>query len=253
MVWGCVLAGLAGVLLVLVAVAGFGKVKKAKEDVAPDGTTGGNALNIIRAVFLLSFAFGLIVPWTTADRARQNTYAEAQALVEAYWHANSLPAADAAATHAALRDYTTFVVGTEWPVLSSGHISQQGWNELDTLRGHLMSQHYPDKATADANTAVLNQISTVYAARRQRAVDAAAGLPGVVSAFAVVSGAIVVFFPFLVGVRPRGRAVVPLAITAALVGAGLYVVVQDNHVFSGGVAVKPDAFRSALLEMQRIS
>jgi hypothetical protein len=62
----------------------------------------------------------------------------------------------------------------------------------------------------------------------------------------------VITYPFLVGVRPRGKAIAPILITSALIGAGLFLIVDNNHVFSGGIAVKPDAFQSALLEMQRI-
>jgi Protein of unknown function (DUF4239) len=249
----CVLAALAVVALVAIADLVAVKLGRGKVDAAPDGLTGGHAVNIIRALFLMSFAIGLIVPWSTNDSARQNTYAEAQALVEAYWQANRLPAAEATTVHDDLRGYTTFVINDEWPVLASGELSQQGWTMLDGLRGNLMSLNYPEKSYADADTAVLAQISNVYAARRQRAVDAAASLPEAVGIFAILTGLLVVLFPFLVGVRPQGRALVPLIITAALIGAGLFLVVDNNHVFSGGIAVKPDAFQSALLEMQRIS
>lgn len=253
MFFWCVLAALAVVALVAIADLVAVKLGRGKVDAAPDGLTGGHAVNIIRALFLMSFAIGLIVPWSTNDSARQNTYAEAQALVEAYWQANRLPAAEATTVHDDLRGYTTFVINDEWPVLASGELSQQGWTMLDGLRGNLMSLNYPEKSYADADTAVLAQISNVYAARRQRAVDAAASLPEAVGIFAILTGLLVVLFPFLVGVRPQGRALVPLIITAALIGAGLFLVVDNNHVFSGGIAVKPDAFQSALLEMQRIS
>jgi hypothetical protein len=48
------------------------------------------------------FAIGLIVPWTANDSARQNTYAEAQAIVEAFWQADRLPAPEATGPVAAI-------------------------------------------------------------------------------------------------------------------------------------------------------
>jgi Protein of unknown function (DUF4239) len=250
---GCVLAALAAVALVAVVDFVITKTGRGKVDAAPDGVTGGHTVNLIRALFLMSFAIGLIVPWTTNDTARQNTYAEAQALVEAYWQSNRLPVAEATIVHDDLRSYTSFVINDEWPVLANGNVSQQGWTMLDALRGNLMSLDYTEKNYADADTAVLDQISNVYAARRQRAVDAAATLPEAVSVFAILTGLLVVLFPFLVGVRPQGRALVPLAITAALIGAGLFLIIDNNHVFSGGIAVTSEAFKSALQEMQRIT
>jgi hypothetical protein len=207
---------------------------------------------MIRSLFLMAFAIGLIVPWTTNDTARQNTYAEAQALVEAYWQANRLPAPEAATVHGDLESYTNFVIHQEWPVLATGQVSQQGWTMLDSLRGNLMQLDYSDKFSADADTAVLSQLSDVYAARRQRAVDAAAELPQAVIVFAVITGTLVILYPFLAGVRPRGKALGPILLTAALIGAGLFLIIDNNHVFSGGIAVQPEAFQSALQEMERI-
>src|SRR3954454_7805394 len=88
-----------------------------RTDGAPDGPTASHAGAIISALFLLIFAISVIVPWTVADSARQNTYAEANALVEASWVAGGLPAADAASTRAALRGYAQFVADDEWRAL----------------------------------------------------------------------------------------------------------------------------------------
>jgi hypothetical protein len=249
---GCVLAAVAAIVLVGIVDVVAATLGRGKVDTAPDGVSGSHGGAMIKSLFLMAFAIGLIVPWTTNDTARQNTYAEAQAIVEAYWQANRLPAAEAAIVHADLRNYTNFAIHGEWPVLANGELSQQGWNLLDNLRGNLMSLHYTDKFSADADTAVLNHVSDVYAARRQRAVDAAASLPEAVIVFAVITGLLVILFPFLAGVRPHGKALVPMVLTSALIGVGLFLVVDNNHTFSGGIAVQPEAFQSALTEMQRI-
>src|SRR3954454_13839439 len=100
-------------------------------DAAPDGPIASHAGSTISALFLLIFAIAVIVPWTVADSARQNTYAEANALVEASWQARGLPAADAAATRAALRGYTQFVISDEWRTLRRGELDPDGWRRLD--------------------------------------------------------------------------------------------------------------------------
>src|SRR5918992_3424569 len=89
-------------------------------DDAPDGPTASHAGAMISALFLLIFAIAVIVPWTVADSARQNTYAEANALVEASWMAGGLPPADAASTRMALRDYARFVAEEEWRGVERG-------------------------------------------------------------------------------------------------------------------------------------
>lgn len=251
-VLGCFLAALAAIALVGVGDVAATKLGRGKVDDKPDGLSGTHAGAMIKSLFLMAFAIGLIVPWTTNDTARQNTYAEAQAMVEAYWNANRLPATEAVAVHNGLRNYTNFVIHDEWPVMASGELSQQGWTMLDNLRGNLMSLNYAEKRYTDADTAVLTHISDVYAARRQRAVDAAATLPQAVIIFAVITGLLVILYPLLAGVRPHGKALIPIVLTAALIGAGMFLVIDNNHTFSGGIEVQPEAYQSALTEMQRI-
>lgn len=252
MVLGCVLAALGAVTLVGVGDVVAARLGRGKVDTASDGVSGSHGGAMIKSLFLMAFAIGLIVPWTTNDTARQNTYAESQAIVEAYWQANRLPAPEAAIIHGDLRNYTNFVIHDEWPALGTGQLSQQGWTMLDSMRGNLMSLNYSAKPAADADTTVLSHISDVYAARRQRAVDAAATLPEAVIIFAIITGLLVILYPFLAGVRPHGKALVPILLTASLIGAGLFLVIDNNHTFSGGIAVQPEAFKSALTEMQRI-
>src|ERR671915_2493322 len=103
------------------------------KDAAPDGPIASHAGAMISALFLLIFAIAVIVPWTVADSARQNTYAEANALVEAGWLAGGLPAADAAATRAALRGYAQFVATDEWRTPRRGERDPRGWRRVDQM------------------------------------------------------------------------------------------------------------------------
>ncbi len=55
------------------------------DDPDPDGPTAAHTGAMLSALFLLAFAIAIVVPWTTADAARSNTYAESHAVSEAYW------------------------------------------------------------------------------------------------------------------------------------------------------------------------
>jgi hypothetical protein len=221
-------------------------------DDAPDGPTASHSGAMISALFLLVFAIAVIVPWTVDDSARQNTYAEANALVEASWAARGLPPADAAATREALRGYAQFVVGEEWRTLKRGDLDQRGWNRLDQLRATLAGLRLEDTDQQDARDAVDSQLQTLYAARRQRAVDASAGLPMGVLVLTMFTAVFVLLFPVVSGARPRGRIWAPYALLVTTVGVGVYLVFAIDHTFSGPLAVHPTAFTSALLELGRI-
>ncbi|MEO5873537.1 MAG: hypothetical protein ABIS86_22375 [Streptosporangiaceae bacterium] len=221
-------------------------------DDAPDGPTASHAGAMLSALFLLIFAIAIIIPWTVADSARQNTQVEAQALVEAYWSAGDLPAADAGAVRAGIGDYATFVVDTEWTALARGHLDDTGWTKLDGLRSQVDGLSYTDKELKATQDDVGTQLQSVYEARRQRAVDAQAGLPAGVLWLTVVTGIIIAAFPFLAGARPRGLVWVPWTVMVVCLTIGVVLVFAIDQAFSGPLGVGPDAYRTALQEFTRI-
>lgn len=221
-------------------------------DDEPDGPTSSHAGAMFSALFLLVFAIAIIVPWTVADSARQNTYAEAQALTEAYWNAGDLPPGSALATREALREYTRFVTEREWRMLARGELAEAGWARLNVLRTELGVLEPANKAQKDALNAVEEQLEQVYAARRQRAVDAQASLPPGVLALTVLTAALVLAFPLLAGARPRGPVRFTYLLLTVSVALGVYLAFAINHTFTGPLGVDASAFESAQREFQQI-
>lgn len=245
---------------VLVACCAIGVVAiaarfvKGADDTDPGGPTTGHAGAMISALFLLAFAIAIVVPWTTADAARLNTYAESQAVAEAYWAAAELPAPVAAQTQTALRDYVHLVRGPEWRLMAAdGKLSSDGWTRLEGLRREVTALPARTDDAKDVRTAVLEHLKEISSARRQRAMDAATTPPGGLLVITVLTGIGVLLLPFLAGSRPRGLTLVPLALMAGLLAAGTYLTVDVSHVFDGALAVEPDAFTSLLAELQRIN
>jgi len=223
-----------------------------RPDDEPDGPTSSHAGAMFSALFLLVFAIAIIVPWTVTDSARQNTYAEAQALTEAYWNAGDLPSDSALATREALREYTRFVAEREWRALARGELSAAGWARLNTLRAELGMLEPANKEEKEARAAVEEQLEQVYAARRQRAVDAKATLPSGVLALTVLTAVLVLVFPLLAGARPKGPVRLTYLLLAASVALGVYLAFAINHTFTGPLGVDSSAFESAEREFQRI-
>jgi predicted secreted Zn-dependent protease len=244
------LAGCVAVAVVVTAVFTFKKF--GKHDDEPDGPTVGHAGAMLSALFLLVFSIAVIVPWTTADAARQNTYAEAEALSEAYWAAGSLPVADRQVIRDGITDYLRFVTGQEWREMAHGRLDDAGWRKLDAIRVALRAMRFTDDDTKAARDNVGERLREVYAARQQRTVDASTRLPTGVLVFTVITGLIMIIFPFLAGARPRGMAMAPLVLMAVLLCICVYLVFGIDHTFSGGLAVGPDAFTSALRGLTRI-
>ncbi|MGK5556273.1 hypothetical protein ACSNOI_32125 [Actinomadura kijaniata] len=230
-------------------------LRRGSDDDKPDGPSAGHAGSMISALFLLAFAVAIVVPWTAADSARFNTHAESRAIAEAAWSAKRLAAADAARFQAGLADYARFVRDSEWPMMADGRLSPDGWTRLEKLRrdAQALPTKDGDDEGKDARTALLDQITAITTARQQRAMDARTAPPAGLLVITALTGLMVILLPFLAGARPRGMTLLPLALMAALLGVGIWLCLDITHVFTGALAVGPDAFDGVLAELQRLS
>jgi hypothetical protein len=227
--------------------------RRGRDDTDPDGATAGHAGAMISALFLLAFAVAIVVPWAATDSARLNTYTEAQAITEAYWAAERLPAGARERARSGLAGYARFVRDREWREMERGRLSPGGWARLDAVRREAIALPAGDDAAGDARASLLQHLGAISAARHQRAMDAAVRPPAALLAITAITGLLVVAFPFLAGARPRGMTVVPLALMAGLLATGTYLAFEISHTFAGGLRVEPDAFTGALTEIARIS
>lgn len=244
---------LCAVLVVLIAALLIRRLRTGDDDAKPDGPTSSYTGAMLSALFLLAFAIAIVVPWTATDAARLNTYTESQALVESAWSASALSEADATRIRTGLSDYARFVRDTEWRLMADdGRLSPDGWTRLERLRRDVAALEVKGTGPEEAQGEVLTHLGEVTSARRQRAMDAKATPPPGLLIFTGLTGLLVVLFPFLSGARPRGMTLLPLAAMAGLLGVGLYLCLDIQHPFAGGLAVKPDAFTTVLAELQRV-
>jgi len=223
------------------------------DDPDPDGPTAAHTGAMLSALFLLAFAIAIVVPWTTIDAARSNTYAESQAISEAYWAASRLPPPDARHVQDGLIAYVALVRGPEWQLMREGRLSPRARQQLDGLRRDVIAVKAGDDELKDARNAVLDHLTQISAARGQRAMDARTTPPAGLLVVTVLTGLAVVLLPFLSGARPRGATLLPLSLMAALLAAGTYLTIDISHVFTGALAVRPDAFTGLQADLQRIA
>ncbi|WP_019633307.1 DUF4239 domain-containing protein [Actinomadura atramentaria] len=246
------LAAACAVAVVFLAGRVARRLRLGSEDAAADGPTNAHAGAMLSALFLAAFAIAIVLPWTSADAARLNTYAEGQAIVEATWSTQRLPAPERDRLRGELLAYARFVRDREWPRMEHGRMDAAGDAALDRLRRAVIAVPTGNDELKDARSALLDQIAQIAAARHQRSMDVRTAPPGWLLAITVVTGIVVLLLPFLSGARPRGWALVPLGIMAGLLGVGVWLAIDISHVFSGALAVGPDAFTGAIAEIGRI-
>jgi hypothetical protein len=237
------------VALVALSAYAHRRLDRGVEDQAPDGPSASHAGAMLSALFLLCLAIAVVVPWTTADSAKSNTYAESDAIVQTYWAAGDLPAPTAEQVQGDIRSYVRFIVDDEWSAMASGDLRARSAEMLVDIRTKVAGLAAADPETEIVKETVLEDVQGLFSARRQRGADAATTPPAVILVLTLLSGLAVLLFPFTAGARPRGASLVPMMVMAVMLGVAIFLTLDIVHAFDGSLKVEPDAFRAALVEL----
>lgn len=224
------------------------RLDRGVDDQAPDGPSASHAGAMLSALFLLCLAIAVVVPWTTADSAKSNTYSESDAIVRTYRAAGDLPAPTSDEVQEDLRSYVRFIVDEEWPAMASGDLRSRSAEMLVDIRSKVAALTPGDPDAVIVQETVLEEVQGLLSARRQRGADAATTTPAVILVLTLLSGLAVLVFPFAAGARPRGASLAPLMVMAVMLGVAIFLTFDIVHAFDGSLKVEPDAFRAALVE-----
>jgi uncharacterized membrane protein len=216
-----------------------------------------DVIGFVYAVVGVAYAvlLGLVViaAWNTLDLAKANAYTETNALIQLDWYGHSLPQPQHAEIENLVKDYTTIVITTEWPLLAHHEESSRAWAVYTELRADVQAQQPVAPAAVIRYQEGLQASSELGDARRQRIDRAAEGIPALLWTALVVGGVITIGFPLFFGMKSTmAHALVMFSLTL-LIGSLLLVVFELNYPFTGIVTVRPDAFRLALERMQQLS
>jgi Protein of unknown function (DUF4239) len=215
----------------------------------PEDVTIGFLGPSLAAIYLLVLAVSLATEWQATGSASQEAATEASAIRELYWSAEGFTPAQQAILQADVRAYARTVLNHDWPQMVHGTLDNKSEQELTAMNNFVLRIDPQDGAATNAQLQATTQISTLFTVHDQRAADAADRLPQGLIAGVIATSLLVASFPFACGISATKRSVVLAAVQAALVGIGIVVVFQLNHVYSGPLAVSPAPIQSVLQQI----
>jgi uncharacterized membrane protein len=215
-----------------------------------------DVIGFVYAVVGVAYAvlLGLVViaAWNTLDLAKANAYRETNALIQLSWYGHSLPQPQHARIEGLVKEYTTVVITTEWPLLAHQEDSPRAWATYAELRALVQAQQPVAPAAVIRYQEGLQASGELGDARRERINQAAEGIPGLLWTALEVGGIITIGFPLFFGMKSTiAHAFVMFSLTL-LIGSLLLVVFELNYPFVGIVRVSPEAFKLALERIQQL-
>lgn len=235
------------VLLVLAAVLLRRRVNRDGAGEAPEAEHGrSEAAADYVAMFTMTMytvliAFVVVVLWQRSDDIGSDLRTESQGLTQLVWTAQRLDPADRQAFRTAVADYTADVLGREWPPagLAATDPSAAALAELRTTLSAAVS--LDDQTTLrDQELGVVDQIA---GARQDRIAKDLKPFPDILFAALILLSVVTVLTPFLLGPRADLLSILGIAVTVAIVLAGLALVLDLQAPYSGAVSVSDTPLR----------
>ena len=145
--------------------------------------------------------------------------------------------------------YTKRVVADEWPAQARGRSVPEQAPDLRRLTQAALRVRADDPADATLHAILLEKVTALGAARRERLIAARTSIPAIVWFVLIAGGGISVSFASLLGAPKLAMQLVMsslLALSGALV---LLVIVALSNPFEGDLAISDQPFQRVLMEM----
>jgi hypothetical protein len=217
--------------------------------------SAGNVFTIVGGLQAVLIAFVLISLFDNVSTVSTASYTEANAVVAIYWDADSLPAPDQNKIHQLCLAYTNTVINTEWTQLQNGatSVTGPGWQQLQSLHTAVTTAAVDnsDNWRLNEKTDAVTQLWQVFQARQSRLAAANGGGVSLVVWLAMIVGSLLTLtLAYLFGGAKLVPHIIMVGVLAGTISLLLFAVYQMQDPFTGGAAVGPDAFTTAVSRLQ---
>lgn len=209
----------------------------------------GHFFAAVGAFYAILVAFVVVAVWEDMEAAKKNTYTEANALPGLYFASTAFSDKDKAAFQEIAVGYARAVIVEEWPLLSEGRTSPKVEEIARRMRRAIVSVDVATPRQEGLYSAMIERVNTVNTARRERLNESHTSVPRFFWIGLIVGGVLVIGFALFFGTPSFLPHALMISVLAALVSASLYFTYLMDHPFRGEVAVSPEAFRIALVQM----
>jgi hypothetical protein len=206
---------------------------------------------VIGGLYGIVLAFVLVSSWQRFEDARERAEVEADALADVHRHSVALPAPAGERLRVLTIDYARSVIDDEWPAMSAGSPSPSTYRIFLDLWQTLLATPAREAKDVAVFQNTLGKMDDFSDARRDRLLYSRVGLPPIVWAFLIASGAVTVAFSYFFGLRQIASQMMMTAALSGTIAAALVLIAELQTPFTGAVQVPPYGFARMLASAQR--
>lgn len=217
---------------------------------AETGSVTGSAFTLVGILYPLVAAFALSTVWDGHQAAQAATENEAAAVADLLYSSEALPAATRSAVSEQTLAYAQDVMTDEFPRMRLGLPIESRSEQLRQIRRTLSSAEPRTRQEIQAYDESTTAMERLTSSRSERIAGDASGSKSDLEPeiwVLLIGGAIIsVVFTYMVATDDAAIHAACVALTAALLGFVLYLILTLDRPFVGSLAVSTDSYQQVV-------
>lgn len=206
---------------------------------------------VLGVAYAVLLGLMVVAVWQSWEEAESIATEEANQLAAVFWLASGLPESEGRHLQEVARSYGREVVDVEWELMARGDESLRAWALLDEMRASILALEPSTRSQELIYDHQLQRVHELAEARRDRLLQANAGLPSILWAVLLIGGVIIVGFTYLFGMSSTLAHTLMVGALALIISLVLFIVGALDYPFRGDVRISPEAFYSVLERFDR--
>jgi hypothetical protein len=203
----------------------------------------GFIIAVVGVIYAVLLAFVVIVAWENFTSAERIVGQEASTLRSIYRESVAFPPKTQDKLSGLVLRYADEVIEREWPEMARGEPGDPRVGDVfDEMASTIAEVDVTTPAQEAFVGAEVDRLSELVSLRSQRLDYVERTIPGVLWLALVVGGIVTIGFALLFGLQQAALHSLMLVSLAALVGVLLFVAVEMDYPFAGGLHIAPEPF-----------
>lgn len=238
----CMIAVFLSIIVALIGLAVFKKIvpfslNKVNNDCI--------SLSLSTVGLFSSVLISLIVinTWNFYTNVQQIVNVEAHAVEDAYRSAQAMPEPTQSIIIGDIKQYIEVVTKEEWPAMNAKEmVSDKGRQILMHSNNVLLKFKTNDPVTANIQLKLMDQLSRLFDARRDRILSTKTHVPRVIWAVMFFSAFLTIAVSYLYTAESYAMHMIATGFITASLASTLFLIVIFGHPFQGNMRIEPETY-----------
>ena len=232
-----VLFGISGVFVTRKWVRRLHKIDHSHNDIV------GYFLSAITVFYGITLGLVAVGTWNTYSIAQGRVAAEAQTIASLYRVVGSYAEPLRSELQKDLKDYTSHVIGGDWPLEKEGIIPTESGKFLEIFQDHLMAARPTTMSQQIIQAELFKQFNVLVEIRRARLDMVTTGLPTILWTLVILGGIISIIVTMFFDTKSFGMHVWMTGLLSALLGLLIFLIGSLDNPFRGEIGVGSDSLQ----------